>query len=228
MVHSFNNTPGGTTASFVYCDKMASSLQTAISSTVTSLMKTRCAMLSSAGQARTKRVVKTEQFQDRFDNWQTLKILHHLSFNPHTGDFLQSKGIPPGALAGYETSVAGSHSWSTHCPYLTISSKICGDGAERVAFRCLLTDTDCTQYGAMVAKETNLVDRIGEHESFHKTFLETQSLASYFAKEFNQRLRALPNFDENSTPNISFVPCSVLLVEDPSWPDGKRGEILCV
>jgi Alpha-kinase family len=75
----------------------------------------------------------------------------------------------------------------------------------------------------MVAKETNLVERIEENVEYHKTFCETQDLASHLAAEFNKRLQALPGYCSRTTPRIKFLECSVLLLEDHAWPGGRRG-----
>ena len=72
-----------------------------------------------------------------------------------------------------------------------------GKGAERVAFRCRLSDTEGVTgfaFKAMVAKETKDIERQDEMESFHASFMETQDLASYLAGEFNRHVRALPQY----------------------------------
>lgn len=61
----------------------------------------------------------------------------------------------------------------------------CGFGAERVAFRCQLSDApneQSFQFESMVAKETLRVARIEEYIDFHKSFCETQSLAAHLGK----------------------------------------------
>jgi hypothetical protein len=78
----------------------------------------------------------------------------------------------------------------------------------------------------MVAKETLTVERIKEHIGFYKSFSETQDLAAYLAEEFNGRLGAIPGWDEKKTPRITFLPCSVLLLEDNEWPGGLRGVLV--
>jgi hypothetical protein len=45
--------------------------------------------------------------------------------------------------------------------------------------------------------------------------LQAQSLAAYLAEEFNRHLRSLPGFSERSTPKISFLKCSILILSDP-------------
>ena len=61
----------------------------------------------------------------------------------------------------------------------------------------------------------------------HRGFAETQDLASYLAFEFNKRLYGIPCYSPTSTPWLCFLSCSVLLLEDPSWPiDGLRGMLV--
>lgn len=67
-------------------------------------------------------------------------------------------------------------------PYLAMNKGHCGTGAERVVFRCQLSNDpnkQSFQFDSMVAKETLRVARIKEHINFHKTFCETQSLAAH-------------------------------------------------
>jgi hypothetical protein len=71
----------------------------------------------------------------------------------------------------------------------------------------------------MVAKETILVERPDDNVQFHEDFCKTQSLAAYLALEFNNRLVALPWNSELNTPQIIFLPCSVLVLDDPEWRD---------
>jgi hypothetical protein len=102
-------------------------------------------------------------------------------------------------------------------------------GVERVAYRCHLADaanTNSFQFGDMVAKETLRADRIDERISFHKLFCETQSVAAHLADQFNKRLRGLPHYCKQTTPRVSFLKCSVLVLEDPAWPGGNRGVLV--
>ena len=102
-------------------------------------------------------------------------------------------------------------------------------GAERVAFRCCLSDAeniDGFVLEDMVAKETKYDQRIGERLAFHEGFAETQDLASYLASEFNQRIRGIPHYSPTCTPRLCFLSCSVLLLKDPSWPTGQRGVLV--
>jgi hypothetical protein len=62
---------------------------------------------------------------------------------------------------------------------------------------------------------------------FHESFVETQSLASYLADEFNRRLCALlPGYNVETTPRIEFLKCSILVLRDPDWPGGLRGVLV--
>jgi hypothetical protein len=69
--------------------------------------------------------------------------------------------------------------------WLAMNKGYCGTGVERVAYRCSLSNfpnIHSFQFGPMVAKETLRADRIEEHIGFHKSFCETQSLASHLGK----------------------------------------------
>ena len=111
-------------------------------------------------------------------------------------------------------------------PYLALNCNYVGKGAERVAFRCRLSDAESTNsfvFQDMVAKETKHCHRIEDRIDFHKGFAETQDLANYLAYQFNKRLRGIPNYSPTSTPQLRFLSCSVLLLEDPSWRLDGRG-----
>jgi hypothetical protein len=89
-----------------------------------------------------------------------------------------------------------------------------------------IADPSSFQLGAMVAKETRRVDRVAELISFHKSFCATQSLAAHLAGQFNKKLRGLPQYSREKTPNITFLRCSVLVLRDEKWPGGHRGVLV--
>lgn len=78
----------------------------------------------------------------------------------------------------------------------------------------------------MIAKETKHDQLIDDGRIFHRGFAETQNLASYLASKFNIHLRGTPKYCPSTTPQLQFVRCSVLLLEDPSWPTGERGVLV--
>lgn len=218
-------------AKFVYCDKMAHSLGVAISSLVTSTTETRKSLLLEPRQQRgsrmpIKRMLQSEENSQIFDDWQHHRILDHRIYDPSVDQFVHCPGLPPGAIA---TSTGDLHGRKEPL-YLALNRRHCGIGVERVAFRCVLADRPHGpldfRFGRMVAKETTLVDRLGEDMAFHKIFCEMQSLAAHLADEFNNRLRNLLDFNESTTPMISFLPCSILVLEDPMWPDGHRSVLV--
>ena len=51
-------------------------------------------------------------------------------------------------------------------------------------------------------------------------------MANYLANEFNKHLEAIPDFSLLCTPQLKFLSCSVLLLEDPDWPTGERGVLI--
>jgi len=179
----------------------------------------------------TMRNLSGEEGRASVNDWRYYKIVgHRTHYDPKTRQFLKSSALPPGAwrkFNHFEFIRRGSK--DAHPPYLALSTKYYGKGAERYAFRCFLADgANPSKFvlGSMVAKETNAVERVDENVEFHKTFLETQSLASHLAKEFNKRLKAIPSFDERYTPQVVFLDCSVLLLDDPTFPGGPRGVLV--
>jgi hypothetical protein len=225
MAKAVKDAPGDAKADFVYCSKMPNAIGTALSSLVTSLTATRNSLMHGRSSRYTKRIIDSEEGIHNSADWRFHFIRNHFIYNPITGSFIQYPGLPPGALNNGNRSEAERRR-KLPPPFLAISTKICGEGAERVAFRCQLADKkspDSFAFSAMVAKETNSVERIEENEAFHTTFCETQGLAAYLAQDFNHRLRALPGYDEKTTPQITFLQCSVLILEDSKWPGGVRG-----
>jgi Alpha-kinase family len=98
-----------------------------------------------------------------------------------------------------------------------------------VAYRCQLADAPNTtnfQLAPMVAKETLRTDRISERIAFHKSFCQSQSLAAHLAAEFNKRLLGMPHYCYEKTPIVSFLKCTILLLEDPQWPGNLRGVLV--
>jgi Mg-chelatase subunit ChlD len=229
MAQAAKDAAGDTTADFMYCDKMANSMGTAISSLVNSLTASRTALMEAGATCgRTNRNIASEKESRVFHDWKYFPINAHRVFDPRERRFVPYPGLPPGSLR--DSNRTEAKLLQKNVPrLLAINTKTCGEGAERFAFRCQLSSgmsRSDFQLGEMVAKETNLVERIEENVEFHKSFLETQSLASYFADEFNRRLCALPGYNVETTPMIVFLKCSVLVLRDPDWPGGLRGVLV--
>jgi hypothetical protein len=228
MAKVVTDTPGDTRAEFVYCEKMAHNMATAVSSLATSLANTRTALLRDGGWSRTKRNVEAERDPRIYNDWKFFRITDHRVYNPATRTLVGYPGLPPGALRDDNMDLARARARSPP-PFLALNTKHCGIGAERLAFRCQLSDkmqVDGFAFATMVAKETNLVERIEENIEFHRKFCETQNLAAHLADEFNQRLQAIPGYDERTTPRISFLACSVLVLDDENWSGRQRGVLV--
>lgn len=221
-------TESGAKGNFEYCDKTAKSISSAISSMVTSTTETRTALQEGRRRGFTTREDLKEEKDAavKFD-WQYYLIKDHMVYDPMMKTFVHS-GLLPLAAAESHPEEAFRRSYNPP-PYLAINRNYFGKGAERVAFRCRLSDSDAVSgftFDTMVAKETKDVERIDEKIEFHRGFMETQDLANYLANKFNQHLRGLPNFDHLTTPRINFLNCSILLVDDPTWPTGLRGVLV--
>jgi hypothetical protein len=222
MAEAGKAAPGGATAEFVYCDKIARCIGEAVTSLTTSLCKTRLS-LSNAAPRRyqyTKRIISAERWTRTRSDWQYFRILNHYVYSPRRGVF-QYSGFPCGAITDENNDM--SIQMKQNPPMLLAMRTIpCGEGVERVAFHCQLAYTTNPRsfvLQPMVAKETNFQERIGENVRFHKSFLKSKSLAMVLAQEFNKRICALPDYHEQWTPRLTFLPCSILLVKDPSWPN---------
>lgn len=229
MVAAFNAScsEGSPRAEFMYCNKMANGISSAISNMVTSTTQTRVTLTERERlKGRTKRVVASETKEP--GRWHYYPIVGHFAYNPACDDFYPYAGLPPGALRPTNQAEALKRQRQPP-PLLALRTNHCGEGAERLAYRCYLANRASTSdvvLAPMVAKETNLVERIEENIAFHKCFCETQSLAAHLAVEFNQRLHALSLIDRMTAPRISFIECSVLVLEDSEWPGGRRGVLV--
>ncbi|VEU40426.1 unnamed protein product [Pseudo-nitzschia multistriata] len=226
MADAANEAVGTKVAEFVYCNKIANAIGDAISSLAESTTLTRTCLLN--GERRTKKNTRTDIKPEESNEWVRFRILEHYVYDPSKNQFVAFGGLPLGALRAENIEEAKlMHIQQRFPPYISINKGYLGTGAERVAYRCHLSDEEKRKKLApMIAKETLRVDRIEEHIEFHKTFCETQSLAAHLAVEFNKRLQGLPNYSSENTPNVSFLKCSVLVLEDPEWQNGKRGVLV--
>ena len=231
MVRAASEGSRHTMAQFLYCEKMSNAIGSAVTSVATTLAATRTALMTRGGMrsSYTSRNISREDDSSGYVEWKTYKILFHYVFDPRYNGFVPCSLVPPGSYRKEDEKDLKSRRQNP--PWLAIKTKAIGSGAERVAFRCQLSDqvtlmtslsgTRRGVLGPMVAKETDHHERIEEHIEFHKTFCATQSLAAYLAYEFNWRLRGLPDYEEATTPRIVFLQCSILIVEDPIWPSGR-------
>ena len=224
LVEAAKLTESGTVSEFTYCGRVASKIGSAVSSLAKSTTETRTQLLASdRGSRRTRRkVVLESEVQQRAD-YDFYKIAEHYIYDPSIG-FVPIRDVPPGAVVGAESPspnyLEGGAGDAVPPPLLAINRLPYGKGAERLAFRCHLAHENSEKsfaLNSMVAKETILVERPDDNIQFHEAFCKTQSLASYLAYEFNQRLKALPWYSEKRTPRIIFLPCSVLVLDDPEW-----------
>mmetsp|Transcript_41571 Transcript_41571/g.99641 ORF Transcript_41571/g.99641 Transcript_41571/m.99641 type:complete len:722 (-) Transcript_41571:140-2305(-) len=218
-------------AKFVYCEKLARSVGTAVTSLVQSTTLTRTVLMS--GERRGKNNTRTDiesETELKMKEWKWYPIISHYVHDPRTNGWAPFKDFPPGCLSKQNLVEANKILSSGKLPlFLAMNKYHCGTGAERVAYRCNLSfrqSIDSFALGAMVAKETIRKDRIEENRDFHKTFCETQSLASHLAAAFNQKIRSVPGFCPATTPKISFLKCSVLVLADEVWPGGTRGVLV--
>lgn len=229
MAKACNDAPGGAHAEFVFCEKIARSVGTAATSLTTSLTQTRTSLMGRGNDAsgRQKRVSTSEKETGIQNSWRYFRIIDHVIFDPNEKRLVNCPGLPPGAIQS--DKVAPVRYLSGPPPVLAMNSSHCGLGAERLAFRCRLADSMSPSsfvFAPMVAKETNIVEKMSENESFHVSFCETQNLASCLADEFNKRLPALPGYNSSSSPKINFLSCSVFVLADNDSPDGYRGVLV--
>jgi len=215
----------GAKGSFERCEKTTLSISSSISSMVTSTMESRVALQEGGRRGRTERTdltSETESFPKC--KWNYFRILDHMVYYPQFHKLVHDPTLPLAAV--HSNTEEAFERMKSPPPYLALNCNYVGKGAERVAFRCRLSDEESTNsfvFQDMVAKETKHCHRIEDRIDFHKGFAETQDLANYLAYQFNKRLRGIPNYSPTSTPQLRFLSCSVLLLEDPSWRLDGRG-----
>lgn len=109
--------------------------------------------------------------------------------------------------------------------YVAINTNYFDKGAERVAFRCRLSNSRSTSgfiLNEMVAKEAKDLERLEEKWKFHEGFAETQDLANYLAIQFNDYIKSMPSYSRGKTPMLRFTSCSVLRLVDPESSAGYK------
>jgi hypothetical protein len=151
------------------------------------------------------------------NGWKYYSIVIQFVFEPGQTSFVHYSSPPPGALS--ESNRAEARRWQNETPqFLAIDTKVFRAGAETITFRCQLSEGQRHRdfvLGEMIVKETRFVGPVTTCNLSNQGTLQAQSLAAYLADEFNRRLRSLPGFSARSTPKISFLDCSILILEDP-------------
>ncbi|KAL7521477.1 hypothetical protein ACHAWX_006152 [Stephanocyclus meneghinianus] len=206
---------------FERCERTAHSITSAISSLVTSTTETRLALQDGRRKGYTQRTdLISEKEATVKTRWKFYRILEHFVYDPRVKRLWRSPLLPLGVAHTSEASMRKHKP-----PYLAINSNYFGKGAERVAFRCRLSDSQNPShfvFSDMVAKETKDVERFEEKRDFHEGFAETQDFANYLAIQFNQHLKCIPYYSAAGTPLLRFVGCSVLMIEDPDCFNSER------
>ena len=109
-------------------------------------------------------------------------------------------------------------SFNENCRGVALSKRFFGEGAERLVREFREIGADGLFVGPkLVAKESRFqvdVENIDRYKiwTFHRSFCNTQERAQGLAEVFNDRLRKLPCYDPESTPTISFLQCSIYVV----------------
>ncbi|KAL7545059.1 hypothetical protein ACHAWF_008424 [Thalassiosira exigua] len=214
----------GAKGSFERCEKTAAAISSSISSMVTSTTETRLALQEGGRSRFTERSgLTSEKISFPKCNWRVFRIAYHYVYQPNLKQLVLVPMLPLAAV--HSSPEEASRRMKSPPPYIAINANYFGKGAERVAFRCRLSDTEKAKgfvFEEMIAKETKYEQRIDERIAFHKTFTETQDLANYLANEYNQLLQSIPL----QTPQLRFLSCSVLVLEDPTFPGGLRGVLV--
>ena len=108
---------------------------------------------------------------------------------------------------------------------VALADKFFGEGAERLVREFREIGPGGMFIGQkLVAKESRFQMDIAntdqqQIEAFHETFCNTQERAQSLAEVFNKRLEKMPGYDARRTPKISFLECSVYIVNDANLGD---------
>jgi hypothetical protein len=100
MTNAAKAAPGDAAAEFVYCEKMANAVGTAISSLVSSLTATRTTLARglNTSRSRMRRDVVSEDKILKSIEWKFYKIIEHFVYQPATSGFVHCPWLPAGAL----------------------------------------------------------------------------------------------------------------------------------
>jgi hypothetical protein len=115
--------------------------------------------------------------------------------------------------------------WDAHG--VAMKAHYFGEGAERLVREFREVGIDGTFVGMpLVAKESRFQADVANMDperliNFHRTFCDTQVRASGLAAVFNSKLAQLPRYNRKTTPTVSFLECTVYVVDDVSL--GRTG-----
>jgi hypothetical protein len=164
-------TSSGANGSFKRCERTANAISSTISSLVTSTAETRVALQEGRRRGYTPRTdLVSEAMASLNPQWKFYKIDQHFVYDPNGRQFCRYWDLPL-AVASSDEARERSSARKLNPPYLAINSNNLGKGAERVAFRCRLSDSEneCGfVLGEMVAKETKDIERYDEKRDFHE------------------------------------------------------------
>jgi hypothetical protein len=97
MAKAANDAVGLEIATFFYCDKLAHTVGSAISSLASSTMLTKTALMT--GGRLTKKNMRTDFISEADSGafeWQFYRIVNHLAYHPGKDDWVDFAGLPPG------------------------------------------------------------------------------------------------------------------------------------
>ena len=111
---------------------------------------------------------------------------------------------------------------------VVVRDPVFGEGAERMVHQQMYKARSWnplrTLGPPLVAKESRFLEDDKKREAFHRVFCQTQGTAQKHALKFNERTRRIPQPNGRRIPYISFLECSVYLLEAP--PGGSRGVLV--
>ncbi|KAL7511010.1 hypothetical protein ACHAXN_007945 [Cyclotella atomus] len=219
----------GAKGAFERCDHTANSISSSISSLVTSTTETRLALQEGRRKGYTQRTdLVSEKETSVKTNWEFFRIDEHFIYNPTSKKFQISSWLPLAVAFSPETKQRDEER-KPNPPHLAINRNYLGKGAERVAFRCRLSELDNPHgfvLGEMIAKETKDIERFAEKRDFHEGFAQTQDFANYLAAQFNKHLHGIPSYSQTKTPQLRFLSCSVLMLADSAASGGYRAVLV--
>ena len=164
-------TAGGAKGSFERCERTANSISSAISTLVTSTAETRLALQEGQHRGYTQRSDLVSERETAVNTkWNYFRIDEHFVYDPRARKFWKSHLLPLAVAYSPEARERASERRSNP-PYLAINAHYFGKGAERVAFRCRLSEFQEGNgfvFGEMIAKETKDVERYQERRDFHE------------------------------------------------------------
>lgn len=194
-------------SAFEHCTDV-SSVSTALSSVVSSVMSSRLLLSTVDINGREPRNVSRETVSDAKS---TVKLQYDYY------NVVDTWGMAP-ALDGNER--AEYQSWFTpKGTKFAVRRNIFGEGAERIVYGSSLCDGHDGFVGTqLVSKLSKYVHKQRQDVEFHKMFCTTQYEASLLAAAFNDCIKALPGYNSDTTPVIKFLDCTVYVV----WHKGEK------